>query len=311
MIFTARILFFIALSFALHFLGLSFNFTLLSEPVKIQLLGISYVSRSLDSFCSASESIVVKVEEMNELSRHKQLNIKTNFEQSSRSKLPKIRPKEIKSVMSICESKQISTAPKSIKISVTEPPPEKSLNKVELVKPDIIDVKKPKQQTLVEKIAEPALSEMPTETITQPPAPPVVNSELLVKEELFAPEIDDQAGRRIINYEQTSVSIIQKGNNNIPGFQEALPCYAGNPLPEYPEVARRRGWQGIVQFEVLVLKNGRVGGLKMLVSTGYRSLDNAARKAINHWKFQPATSFGMPIDSRVIVPVDFVFAANH
>jgi TonB family protein len=304
---TARILFFITFSFALHFLILSFDFRLLSEPIKIQMIGIGYVSRSLDSFCSASESIVTKSEQVNEFSHRNQLNIKTNLEQSYRNKLLKIRPEEIKSVVSICKSKQISTIPKSMKISVTEPLPEKSLNQLELVKSDTIDVEKPEQQALVE----PALPGLLMETITQPPAPPVVHLKLLVKEELFAAGIDDQAERRIINYEQTGVSKLQKDNNNIAGFQEALPRYDSNPPPEYPEVARRRGWQGIVQFEVLVLKNGRVGGLKMLVSTGYRSLDNAARKAIKHWKFQPATSFGMPIASRVIVPVDFVIAVNH
>ena len=89
-------------------------------------------------------------------------------------------------------------------------------------------------------------------------------------------------------------------------FLEARPHYAHNPAPVYPEIARRRGWQGTVQFEVLVLENGRVGELDMLSSSGFRSLDQAARKTIYRWTFQPATRAGLPVASRVVVPIDFI-----
>lgn len=90
------------------------------------------------------------------------------------------------------------------------------------------------------------------------------------------------------------------------GFTAALPRYDRNPKPVYPEVARRRGWEGSAHFEVLVLKNGRVGQVKMLTSSGHRSLDRAARKAIQRWVFKAASSFGANVDSRVVVPIDFV-----
>ncbi len=93
-------------------------------------------------------------------------------------------------------------------------------------------------------------------------------------------------------------------------FQAALPRYDLNPRPRYPEVARRRGWEGRALFEVLVLKDGRVGELKMVQSSGYRSLDRAARKAIRGWVFKAAESAGSAVDSRVIVPVDFVLGNN-
>ena len=93
-------------------------------------------------------------------------------------------------------------------------------------------------------------------------------------------------------------------------FQAALPCYDLNPKPIYPEVARRRGWEGTVLFEVLVLESGRVGDLEMVQSSGYRSLDRAARKAIRGWVFKAAMSYGLAVDSRVVVPVDFVLERN-
>ncbi len=88
-------------------------------------------------------------------------------------------------------------------------------------------------------------------------------------------------------------------------FVKALPRYDSNPLPIYPEVARRRGQQGTVKIEVLVLENGRVGESKTVVSSGHQILDQAAQKAVRFWRFKPATSFGKPIESRVIVPIGF------
>jgi len=103
--------------------------------------------------------------------------------------------------------------------------------------------------------------------------------------------------------EPAESSIAQGGEN---GFQAALPCYDQNPKPVYPEVARRRGWEGTVLFEVLVLKDGHVGKVKMLQSSAYRSLDRAARKSLRHWVFKPASSFGVAVDSRVAIPIAFV-----
>ncbi|MCW8892237.1 MAG: energy transducer TonB, partial [Deltaproteobacteria bacterium] len=88
--------------------------------------------------------------------------------------------------------------------------------------------------------------------------------------------------------------------------QMALPRYDVNPRPEYPKIAKLRGWEGDVLFEVLVTKTGRVGQLQMLTSSGYRSLDNAAQKALKRWIFKPATTFGgIEIDSLVRVPIKF------
>jgi protein TonB len=88
--------------------------------------------------------------------------------------------------------------------------------------------------------------------------------------------------------------------------QKALPRLALNPLPQYPEIARRRGYEGIVELEVLVLSSGRVGAVDLLVSSGHRSLDLAARNAVRLWQFKPAISLGVPIDSRVVLPIKFV-----
>lgn len=94
------------------------------------------------------------------------------------------------------------------------------------------------------------------------------------------------------------------------GFRDALPYYDVNPRPKYPAVARRRGQHGTVFLQVSVLADGNVEHASLMESSGYRSLDRAALKAVRRWQFKPATSLGLPVASRVVVPIDFVLDKN-
>lgn len=93
--------------------------------------------------------------------------------------------------------------------------------------------------------------------------------------------------------------------------QKAQPRYGYHPPPSYPRLARQRGWQGIVEYEVKVLSSGAVGELVLKTSSGYKNLDDAARSAIAKWRFNPATRSGVPLESWVVVPVSFILGANH
>lgn len=104
-------------------------------------------------------------------------------------------------------------------------------------------------------------------------------------------EGDDQAGGQAFSAVEVS--------------QSAVPRYDINPRPEYPLVARKRGWEGVVLLEILVLENGRVGEIEMLTSSGYRSLDTAAKKVVRRWKFIPASVLGGAVESQVQVPIRF------
>jgi protein TonB len=59
------------------------------------------------------------------------------------------------------------------------------------------------------------------------------------------------------------------------------------PRPEYPLLARRRGWQGIVEVEFTVLPIGRTDAVKVLKSCGYWALDEACLDAIRRWRYAP------------------------
>lgn len=86
----------------------------------------------------------------------------------------------------------------------------------------------------------------------------------------------------------------------------AQPRYGYHPAPSYPGIARRRGWEGTVEFNVRVLATGEVAEVTLKNSSGYKSLDDAARRAIIRWRFTPAKRNGKVVESRVVVPVHFV-----
>jgi protein TonB len=76
--------------------------------------------------------------------------------------------------------------------------------------------------------------------------------------------------------------------------------------PEYPPTSRRLGEAGTVTLQIYVLDNGKVGDAKILKSSGFERLDEAAvREAKRAWKFVPATEEGKPIASWVNMAVTF------
>lgn len=87
--------------------------------------------------------------------------------------------------------------------------------------------------------------------------------------------------------------------------KKAIPIYDKNPSPEYPLIARRRGFQGTVVLEVMVKPNGRVGELRVLKSSGYKVLDRAASASVRDWIFIPAIKGNEKIEMWVRVPVCF------
>jgi len=67
-----------------------------------------------------------------------------------------------------------------------------------------------------------------------------------------------------------------------------IPSY--RPEPKYPMLARRRGIEGAVVFEVFLANSGRVNQAIILQSSGSGLLDKSAAKAIQTWRF-PANRF--------------------
>ena len=83
-------------------------------------------------------------------------------------------------------------------------------------------------------------------------------------------------------------------------------AYGANPLPPYPLVARRLGMEGVVLLEVLVASDGHAADVRVAKSSGYPALDESALTTVRErWRFIPAHRDGVPVESRVTVPIRF------
>jgi periplasmic protein TonB len=94
------------------------------------------------------------------------------------------------------------------------------------------------------------------------------------------------------------------------GLANAYPRYRENKPPVYPEIAKTRGYEGIVFVTAEILTDGNVGSLNIGKSSGYAVLDAAAIEAVKHWKFEPARKMGKPCPSRVNLPIRFDIRDN-
>jgi protein TonB len=88
-----------------------------------------------------------------------------------------------------------------------------------------------------------------------------------------------------------------------PDYQAA---YLNNPVPAYPMVARRMGWQGRVVLNVEVLASGLPGQVKLHQSSGHDVLDNAALQAVRGWRFVAARHGGQVVSKWFLVPIPFI-----
>lgn len=55
-----------------------------------------------------------------------------------------------------------------------------------------------------------------------------------------------------------------------------------------------------------MLMKGTVDSIQVEESSGSGILDEAAKKSVKKWKFQPAKIAGVPVKSKVKVPMTFV-----
>lgn len=77
------------------------------------------------------------------------------------------------------------------------------------------------------------------------------------------------------------------------------------PRPPYPREAERQGLSGRVVLRMVIMANGRISGVAVVTSSGSPLLDEAARRGVMQWKFNPGRRASGPVDTTVDIPVDF------
>ncbi|MDP9193180.1 MAG: TonB family protein [Acidobacteriota bacterium] len=75
-------------------------------------------------------------------------------------------------------------------------------------------------------------------------------------------------------------------------------------IPRYPVAARRAGVQGPVVIRGIVRRDGTIDNLEVIKDLPH-GLGDEARRAVNRWRFRPATYRGEPIDVYYTVTVNF------
>lgn len=78
-----------------------------------------------------------------------------------------------------------------------------------------------------------------------------------------------------------------------------------NKEPVYPVEAVRHAEQGAVLLVVHIAPDGSPSGVDVAESSGYPRLDQAARDAVQTWRFVPAVKDGAPIPFDMEFRVDF------
>ena len=78
-----------------------------------------------------------------------------------------------------------------------------------------------------------------------------------------------------------------------------------NPHPEYPIIARKKGWQGRLLLAVHIDKNGNVLNIHVKETSGFEVLDKVSVKTIRDWKFLPARYGDSNVEDNINIPVSF------
>lgn len=115
--------------------------------------------------------------------------------------------------------------------------------------------------------------------------------------------------KKTVEIKKQAVIKIQKNIGHVIKVQ-ANPNYFQNPPPEYPDLAKQMRQEGLVMLAVDVDREGIPIQVEIKKSSGFRLLDQAAVKAVKHWKFQPGRIGDFPVVSEVTVPVRFRLETN-
>ncbi len=170
------------------------------------------------------------------------------------------------------------------------PQPEKP--KAKPVQPD--PVKKPKPKPLQQKKAETKKALTKPKPAPVKPAPVAEASPKAVSApEAVAETAKTKTAAKAAEPEPAATPPVASANKAL------------NKAPLYPMLSRRLKEQGTVYLEVLVLKNGKVGQLKLKQSSGFARLDQSALNAVRGWTYQPALKLGQPVDFWFVQPVVF------
>ncbi|TWG88199.1 outer membrane transport energization protein TonB [Luteimonas sp. J16] len=84
-----------------------------------------------------------------------------------------------------------------------------------------------------------------------------------------------------------------------------VPRPVSAPAPDYPRAALRAGRTGQVVLRIDVGADGRPREVSVVESSRHRDLDRAAVRAVQRWRFEPATRDGVAVPATVQQVISF------
>jgi TonB family protein len=105
--------------------------------------------------------------------------------------------------------------------------------------------------------------------------------------------------------QSTARSAAVRPRDSTQPLQTARPDHAYSPKPTYPLALRDLGVSGVVWLRVWVDDTGRPREIELSKGSGYRLFDEAALRAVQHWRFIPAKSEQQNLASWVEFAVRF------
>lgn len=134
-----------------------------------------------------------------------------------------------------------------------------------------------------------------TADLAPPPPPPATSEEPPAETASAEPPIVTQIGDDLVNRS---------------GIYSAVPAGGTQPeeiarvIPRYPSLARQANVGGPVVIRGVVRKDGTIDDVEIIKDLPY-GLGEAAKEAVERWRFRPATYRGEPIDVYYTVTVNF------
>lgn len=161
---------------------------------------------------------------------------------------------------------------------------------------------------LLEPILEPIAEAIP-ESIPEAESPPEIPAPPNADEILTTNQSEEVAAAQPSpELKKTEKKPVPQGPKSVSASKKAnipQPVVILNTPPNYPETARRAGWEGRVTVRVEVSADGVPTTVTLGKSSGYGVLDQAALRAVKSWRFQPRTIGGVAMAGVVEVPVNF------
>tara|TARA_B100000579_G_scaffold432746_1_gene450163 strand:+ start:861 stop:1460 length:600 start_codon:yes stop_codon:yes gene_type:complete len=105
-----------------------------------------------------------------------------------------------------------------------------------------------------------------------------------IKENIITPR-DFGINKDIGSEGKLNSNEIEKGSLKGKGIEKitCLSCLK----PEYPKLALKRGYEGILKLKILISKNGEVVDIQIIKSSGYQILDKSGIYAAKNSRFYP------------------------